>query len=674
MPVLTAPGVGSNLDVKSIVSQLMAVESRPLAILNRKEAGIQAKLSAFGTLKSVLSSFKSALSALSDPAKFGALKASSSEATVFTVSTSGTTQTASGRYSVEVSQLAAAQKLVSSGQSSTSAAIGVGTISFDLGTISGGTFTAYNSATDTGGTYSSSTFTSAANGVKTVLIDSTNNSLAGIRDAINKANIGVSASIVNNGGTSPYRLTLSVANSGKANSVKISVSGDAALSTLVAHNPAATQNLKETASAKDAQFTVDGLLITKSSNLVADVIDGVSLQLLKTNVGTPATLVVERDVAAAANSVQNFAKSYNDLQATLRELSAYDAKTKQAALLQGEATLRSIEAKLRATFNTSVAGVSGANNALAHIGVSFDKEGKLKVDSTKLTNAINTDINNVTGLFAKIGVPSDTLIKYDSSSSAAKAGVYALTVSQLATQGKAVGSVAADTTIVAGVDDTLSLSIDGVSATVTLTAGVYTAATLVTELKSKINGVSALVSAGVSVDVTESAGVLTLSSKRYGSASTVNLSGGNAQTGLFGTPTAINGVDTAGTIGGYAATGSGQNLTAASGDATGLKVLITGGATGDRGQISYARGYADQLDKAADELLSNTGLLSARTTGLDASIKDIGKQRESITLRLQETEKRLLKQFSSLDTLISGLQRTGNFLTQQLSNLPKIGR
>lgn len=668
---ISSPGIGSNLDVNSIVTQLMQVERRPLTVLNTKEASYQAQLSAYGSLKGGLSAFQTAVRGLSDLSKYNAFKATSSDSAV--ASSSASSIAAAGSHSLNVSQLAQSQKLVAAGQASATAAIGTGvstTLTFDFGTVSGGALTAYDPALGTGGTYAGSTFTSNGAGVKTVTIDSTNNSLAGIRDAINSAKIGATASIVNDGGTSPYRLVLSSDSVGKSNSLKISVSGDAAISSLAAHNPAGTQNLQESVTAKNTELTVDGVFVSKASTSVTDVIQGVTLNVLKT--GTT-TVSIARDSASVKSAVDGFVKAYNDVSKTLKDVSAYNASTKQAAILQGDSTVRSIQGQLRAVLNIPLTG-GGAFSNLTQIGVTFQKDGSLAVDASKLQSAIDNNFSDIAGVFAATGRASDSLVSYTSSTSSTKPGSYALNVSQLSTRGSLVGSAIAGLTITTGVNDALSVVVDGVSASLTLSAGTYTAATLAAEVQSKTNGVSALSAAGISVAVTESAGTLSIASNRYGAASNVSVSGIGASSLLGGTPGAAAGADAAGTLNGVAAAGAGQYLTGATGnDADGLQVQVTGGSTGNRGTVNFSQGYAYQLDKMLGNLLNSTGPLTIRTDGIDRSIKDIGSRREVLGRRLQDVEARYRARFTALDTLISSMTTTSNFLQQQLANLPKAG-
>jgi flagellar hook-associated protein 2 len=234
------------------------------------------------------------------------------------------------------------------------------------------------------------------------------------------------------------------------------------------------------------------------------------------------------------------------------------------------------------------------------------------------------------------------------------------------------GSAAANLTITADSNDTLVLDIDGVSATITLTAGTYTASSLVAELQSKINNASEISGAGSSVLVTESAGVISITSSRYGSASVVEITGGTGKADLVGaSPVKTDGVDVAGTIGGVAATGSGQYLTGA-GDAEGLKLLITGVSLGDRGTVNFNRGYSDRLDSYLESLIGSNGSLDSTTSAIQDSIDAVSNDRASLQRRLDSIEKRIRAQFVALDTLVSQLQSTSSFLSQQLASLPTV--
>lgn len=394
---ITSQGVGSNIDIAGIVDSLMQIERVPLERLIAQKESFDAKISSLGSLKSSLSTFDSALSSLTSGSGLLANKADSSNTSI--VKATGISGAIAGNYAIEVSQLAQSQKLVAAGQADHTAAIGSGTsttLTIDLGTISGGTF---DSVT---GTYSGASFTPNAAGSVNVTIDSSNNTLEGIRDAINAANAGVTATIVNDGDpTSPYRLVLSSDNSGADQSVRIAVAGDATLSALLSHDPAGTQNFAENVTAQNAQFTVDGISITKSSNKVTDVIDGVTLDLLGKTGGTPVTVSVSQDTDSTKSLIEEFVNSYNAFIDEVRKQTASGADGGEAGALASDSATRSMETSLRNVLGQApTTGITGVYTNLSSIGVEFQRDGKLSLDETKLSAAIQADSKNVEELFS----------------------------------------------------------------------------------------------------------------------------------------------------------------------------------------------------------------------------------------------------------------------------------
>jgi flagellar hook-associated protein 2 len=655
---ISSQGIGSGLDVSSIISQLMALEQRPLTVLASKEAKYQAQLSAYGSLKGALSTFQGAAATLANPAKFSAVSGSVADGTVASAAVSaGATP---GSHSLEVQTLAQAQKLKSGAFEATNMAVGTGKLTISFGTYAADTFTA-----------------NADKSSKEITIGAGQNSLSGVRDAINTADVGVTAAIINDG--TGYLLTISSKDSGTANAVRIEVADDDAthtdtsgLSQLAfdARTLSGVTNLTQTVAAVDSVVVIDGITVTKSSNTISDALEGVTLSLLKTNTPATTTLNISRDSASVQASVTTFVKAYNDLNKTIADLTRYDPATKQGSILTGEGTVRTLQSQLRGLFNTPLSSAGGGLTSLPDVGITFQTDGTLKLDAAKLGAALSDPKKDMASLFAAVAKPTDSLVAFTSSTADTKNGSYALNLTQLATQGKAVGGAAAALTITAGANDSLDMSIDGVSASVTLAAGTYTADALAAEIQSKVNGAAALSTAKVTVAVTQTAGVLTMTSIRYGAASTVALTGGTARADLFGTQVETAGVDVAGTIGGFAASGAGQSLTGM-GDAAGLALKITGGSTGDRGLVSYARGYAYQLDKLLGNMLDTDSLIAGRLGGIGSSIEDIGDRRQAMISRLESVEKRLRAQFTALDIAMARMQQTSNFLTQQLANLPK---
>ncbi|UJP02694.1 MAG: flagellar filament capping protein FliD [Nitrosomonas sp.] len=656
--MLSSPGIGSGLDVNGIVSQLMKAESQPLTALDAKEAKQQTRLTAFGTLKGALSSFQSNLVALSDPAKFTAVTANFSDTTLASASASSSAVT--GSHSVEIQTLAQAQKLKSANFTNTSAAVGSGTLTIQFGTYNSGAFTL-----------------NPDKAAQSIVISPSNSSLSGIRDAINQANAGVTASIVNDG--TGNRLVVASQDTGLSNALKITATDtdgnntdNAGLSQLVYDaSTGGTTNLTQTMAASNATLVIDGISISKASNNITDAIEGVTLNLLKANPGTTSTLNLSRDTAGIQNVVSSFVKSFNDLNKTIVGLSKYDAATKQASILTGDSTVRSIQTRIRSAISDPLTTAGGGLSMLSEVGISFQSDGTLQFDSSKLSNVLSDPTKDISTLFASVGKTSDSLVSFTSATSDTVNGKYSLNISRVATQGTTIGDTAAALTINAGINDSLNLTVDGVNANIKLASGTYTATSLAAEIQSKINGASALSSAGIKVAVSESAGKLAITSNRYGSASAVSITGGNGKSDLFGTPVETAGVDVAGTINGIAATGSGQTLTG-TGESNGLVLNVTGSSTGDRGEIDFAQGFAAKLNTLVGDMLDGQ-LIDSRIDGINSSIKDIGSQRDALNQRLADTEKRIRAQFTALDTTIASMTQTSNFLQQQLSKLPTSG-
>ena len=655
MAISTA-GIGSGLDVGSIVTKLMSTEQGPLTAVTKQKTSYESKISAYGTLRSGLANFQTTIKNLSDIAKFNTQAAVSGDATVVSASSNGNATI--GSYSLTVRQLAQPQKISLPGVASAYTPIGSGTLTISFGT--------YNS---TGNTFSPNLDKVA----KSLTITPANNTLSGIRDAINAGDLGVNASIVNDGVTN--RLVISSKDSGAANSMKISVSDadgtnfDTSGLSQLAYDPTLTagagKNLSELQAAKSSIVDIDGITVTKSSNVVTDALEGVTLNLLKVQLGTPVDVTVGRDQTTVEKSVTDFVKAFNDINTTLRNLTKYDSTGKSSGVLLGDATTRSISTKIKLTLSNALTS-NGTLNSLSQIGVSFQKEGTLLLDSTKLKAAIQNNAEGIAGIFAAVGKASDPQVSVTGQTANTKVGSYALNISQLATQGGLSSSSAPNLTIAQGVNDQLNLIVNGVSISLTIPAATYAS---VDDLAAALqNRVSA---AGAPAKIAVSGGKLQVTSTNYGSNSTVIVAGGNAASDMLGaSPISVTGLNVAGSINGVAALGSGRVLTGATGDASeGLLVSIVGGALGGRGTVTFSRGYASQLNTLMDGLLGTTGLIASRSDGLAASVTRLATQQATLQDRLGLIENRYRAQFTTLDKTISGLQQTSSFLTQQIATM-----
>jgi len=653
---VTSSGSASGLDVNSIVSALVNADKGTLNNLTAQQKSYQSKLSAIGTLKSAIATYQTAMSGLTSASKFNAQVVTAGDNSVFTATASGNASVSN--YAVTVSQLAQPQKLALAGFTNTTDVVGTGTLNISFGNYDSGT----------------NTFTSNTSkpGVS-IVIDSSNNTLAGVRDAINAAGAGVTATIVNDGSASGNRLVITSKDSGLQNTIKISVADssdgsntDASGLSQLAYDPTATsgagKNLTEMQAAKNAILNIDGIAVNKSSNTITDAIDGVTLNLLKISSGSPVSLSVSNDSTTVQASVTAFVNAYNALDKTIRSLTSYDATTQVAGLLLGDSTVNTIANQLKATVTKSLG--TDTLSSLSQIGVAFQRDGSLAVDSTKLQSAITNNFSSISALFTAAGKATDQLVTYTSSTDKTQAGNYAVTVSQLATKGSLQGSSTPNLTITQGVNDQLNLTVNGVSYSVTLTAGIYASTQdLINELQTR------LTQAGAAAQVSSSGGILNIISSNYGSGSSVAITGGSGATDIFGgSPTSTTGLDVAGTINGVAAIGAGQTLTGAYGDASqGLKINIADGSLGARGTINFTLGFASQLNSFTTNLLSSSGALSTKTDGINKSISRLSDQMDAENTRLTKLEASYRAQYTALDTLISSMNATSSYLTQQIA-------
>lgn len=653
---MTAITTGTNIDVNTLVTQLMQVEQQPLTAMQTQQKSYQTKLTAYGQLQSALSSLSGAVSSLQNLSTFQQNTASVSDSSV--LSASAGTSAAAGTHTVEVKKLAASQQLASGRFASTDDIVGTGTLTFEFGTSNNGSFT-----------------TNASKNSFSINVDASNNTLSGLASAINNAAGGVRATVINDG--TGYRLALTPTDSGSANTLKISTadgdgnSGDASGLSQLAYDPAGTagagKNLTETVAASDASLVIDGIAVTKSTNSVGDAIPGITLNLAKAAVGSPVTLTVAQNTSAIKDTLSSFVAAYNTYSSKMHSLTYYDASTKTAGDLQGDATANSVIRQVKSMLTSPMSGLAGGLSSLSQVGISFQADGTLAFDGSKLTAALANPAFNVASLFATTGNSSDARVSYQSSSSSTPTGPYAIAITQPATKGSLTGNAAAALTVTAGVNDALSLTVNGQATSVTLSAGTYASAdALAAEIQSKLNGSASLLQNGVSVSVGQNGGILGITSSNYGASSIVTALGGSAASLFGGSPVESAGQNVAGTVNGKAATGNGQTLISAEG----LRVRVSATAAGSLGTLTLSNGYGTQLTNLINTLTdSTTGAIASRTSGLNDSIKRITAQEDNFNERLTTMEANYRRQFSALDAMLSQMNSTSTFLTKQLASL-----
>ncbi|QTF07989.1 flagellar filament capping protein FliD [Brenneria izadpanahii] len=375
--VTASLGVGSGLDLTSILEKLQAVEDQKVTVIENKQTAYTAKTTAYNTLNSALESLSTATEALTS----SDLYSSKSTSTNTAFSTTATSDAATGTYSINVSQLATAQSLVSSTQSDKTTAL----------------------------SSSDSTLTISVGDTTTeISLTADQTSLNGLVSAINSADAGVTASVIQSGDSS-YQLVLTSNDTGEASTMTISSTDDTLNGILGYDSSTGSGAMTQAVAAQDAILTVNGVTVTRSSNTVTDVpSEGVTLTLTAVSTSTE-TLTISAATDDLTTAIQTWVDSYNSLLSTFTTLTAYnedyatddDSSTNNGALV-GDSLLRGVKNKLKSLLS------SGQSNdtfqVLSQLGISVsNSDGTLSIDSTKLSTALSENADDVKAFFVGDG-------------------------------------------------------------------------------------------------------------------------------------------------------------------------------------------------------------------------------------------------------------------------------
>lgn len=383
---ISSAGIGSGLDVNSIVTQLLALERKPIDLLSATKTKLDAQLSSYGKLQASLSAVRDAARALTDASAWTPTTVASSDTAAVSAVSSGSSPP--GNYAVEVSRLAAAQSLTSVTVPAPASVVGTGTLTIEMGRW-------FTNPPD---------FTpNAGSSAVSITIASGEDTLAVIRDKINACGAGVTASIVND--ASGSRLAIRSRESGEDNGFRITVAdddgigGDAGGLSMLAFDPAAgPSQMSEAQAAANAALTINNIPINSASNTLSDVLDGLTVRVSRLTTG-PVDLSVNRDNETIKKTITSFADAYNSLVKLMREQTAYNETAKTAGTLQGDSTAVGLMNKLRAM----VGGSSGATTAftrLSEVGLEPQRDGTLLINGSKLDSALGR-IDELKAVFSR---------------------------------------------------------------------------------------------------------------------------------------------------------------------------------------------------------------------------------------------------------------------------------
>lgn len=679
---MSVGGLMSGLDTNGIITKVMDLAKRPQTQLKNEKVADQTKLAAWQDLNTRVLAVKMKADALATQKSINKYSVTTSDQTKLTAT--ATSDAAPGAYFIKVMNRAQGHQVAGQAKgvpnptpfTSTTADIGTGRLSFQVG-----------SDTSLDRDTSKDFF---------VDINSANNTLQGARDAINKANKGVQATIVNTGTTSSpsYQLLLTSTATGDQSQFTVNA-GDTSLDFSTVTQKGIDANIQlgdgENSTAID---------IHKATNTIDDLIPGVSLNIVDVDKTKTIKVDVSRNTAAVKTAIQDFVTQFNDLNKAVNDQFVVDPTTGNAGALMGDWDLQDLQQSLMSVVTNTVPGAEKNYSSLAAVGVTLNMTGDLQIDDATLSNAIETAPDKVVSLFAA-GMQSDsTYVSYLASGSNTQASGtdgWSVDVTQPATKAQVTGAKAIPLDGL-GSSEILTVSaIGGKSRAISLSLGMK-----LSQIVGEVNTYSA--ETGVAAVATDADGnvssdsaqnlYLTLRSARYGLAYDVsafssrsNGEGFDDSTGIgtkpvtgtdpkgeLGNQKGFLGSDVQGTINGEYAYGLGQVLTSDPETnklaSKGLALLIASDAPMTT-RVVFTKGVGTMIRDTLTNMTSTTGTVTKAENGLNDRMLELDKQIADWDTRLQTQQDRISAQFSAMESQLAKLQDQGNYLSQQISSMNK---
>ncbi len=515
--IVNALGAGSGIDTSALVSSLVDVErAAPQGRIDGKRETAETQISDYGLLSSALSVLQDAANTLGNADTFNSKAASFTDSTAF-IPVSLDPEAQAGDYSFSVEKLAQSQSLSTTALfDSSSDAVGEGTLTFTFGQwdvvsppANPTTFTADTEQT-----------------AQTITIDGTNNSLSGLAKAINDADFGVQASIVNDG--SGNRLVVRTP-SGLDNQLQITVAEaggsptdtDTSDLSRFAFNSSA-YNFVQNQVGQDAELTVNGLSVTRESNTINDVIEGFEFSLSDvTESGTTVNVSISEDKDVGETAVRTFFESYNTFLEAIEPIVGFNEETEEFGSLSNDSLAKNIPSQIRQLLVGTVTGLSGDFTSLTNVGIRTELDGTLSINEEEFTAAISDNYDLFKRLFAPVTESSNDQITINSTGANTSAGEYAVVITQPPTKGDLVGLDAADDLVTElGVAVSTSAELTGAAVTASLsdfvpTSGNFVAAAATATEPLDLTGGSSNYEFTITVDGVTSAAAISLAASNY---------------------------------------------------------------------------------------------------------------------------------------------------------------
>jgi len=656
--IISALGSGSGIDTTALVNKLVDVNKYADATrLTTKKNLLETQISDFGLLRSSFSALEGAASGLASADTFNAKSVSVPTTNLLTI-TKLEAAAAAGNYTINVDQVAKAQSVSSGNYAAQNSQVGKGTLAIRFGSWNVGVDTFTVNAAKAGGT---------------ITIDDSNNSLTGMRDAINKANLGVNASIVSDGGN--FKLLVTSA-SGETSEIEITATEALGSTGLANFNfNQTTRNLTQQQGGQDALIRVNGLSLTRSTNHLTDVIPGLEFDLANSSLTEAVNIGVTADKSVAEKAIRDFVAAYNTFLSDSSKLTGFDSEKKEYGSLRQDALAKNLVQQVRNQLSSSVSGLSGVFASFSSLGIRTElgTTGTLKIDDSSEATSFRSAIDNHFEAVRDVFVPKlgsdNAQISLTKSSANSTPGTYPVVITQQPAKGFLMGAAIAgfplDTT---GKTYTFTAAIDGVSADpITLPTTIYASgAALAADLQTRINLDAKLTAGkvGVSVAFNTTTNQLEFTSNAYGAGSNVSFSDASVDMADLGISNATGtaGTDVAGTVGGVAAFGYGDVLLPAIGSkAEGLSMRVALGAT--TGNITFSRGFAGTFTNLIDSFLKTSGLIKNHEKTITKQVDKVNADQTALDKRSEAYRARLQAQFSAMESIVRSLKSTGTFLT-----------
>lgn len=685
--IISSLGAGSGIDIKGLVDGLVAVErSAPEQSLDSSKEKFEAQISSYGTLASSLEEFKNVLDPLTNPDLFSARSATFPSTNEFITANGLDPDAQTGTFNIKVTQTAQSQSLSSVSVTDPTAQLlstGDGTQQI---TIRFGDWASY---TPGGGPVG---FTENADKSSvTVNITEGKSSLNDIADAINEADSGLQATVLDDG-TGQSKLLLT-SPSGEKNSVEISVS-DPKLS--IVEFKAGSASLTENQESKDAILDVNGLTVQRESNTINDVVKGFDFTINKASGTEVVTFSIEEDKATAEQAIRDFISAYNVFQETTDNLTGTTKNEETGATTTGalasDGTAKSIVSSILDSKSSALVGGAGSFSYLANLGIETNLDGTLSLNEDRFKIALDNNFDDIANLFSRNTSSTTSTIDVGTKISTIPVdGDYQVVVTQDPTKANVVTGATAlvyPFNTGAGGAYSFQFSLHGTTTSLITLPDNQSYASgdeLAAAFQAAINGDSNIKkdsSLGVTVSFDSGSGQFTFESKSYGA------NNGNAAVGLTNMSAAFDaaikgsvaqgavetgGLNVVGTINGEAADGTGNILLAKIGSAAdGLLLTISPGAVAaGASTVSFSSGYAGNLVSTINGFLADeTGTIDSREERINEQLADIEEDREALDERMSKLEIRYYNQFLAMEAVINSLNGTSSQLDNILNTLP----